>query len=70
MASLFGIPLKKSYDVDLVKPLKNMISSFYSSSDDPLDLNDAIEHLNKSRSNCVSRSLDPKHESSLELLEK
>ncbi|RWS11515.1 programmed cell death 6-interacting protein-like protein, partial [Dinothrombium tinctorium] len=70
MASFFGVPLKKSYDVDLTKPLKNLISSFYSSSDEPIDLSDAIEHLNKSRSSCVSRSLDPKHESSLELLEK
>lgn len=70
MASFVAVPLKKTSEVDLVKPLKNLIASYYSSSDEPVDFNEAIEAFNKMRSNSTSKGLDYKHESSVELLEK
>ena len=68
--SFIAIPLKKSYEVDLIKPLKNCLTSNYSGDDSPFNVDSVVENLNKLRSNCISKNLDPKHEQSLELLEK
>lgn len=70
MASFIAIPLKKTYEVDLVKPLKDVISNQYSNSDDPEDFKQALQTLNKLRSNCTGKGLDPKSDSTLEALEK
>ncbi len=64
MVSLIAIPLKRTYDVDLVKPLKDIAN------DDSIDLKDNLNSLNKMRANCTAKSLDIKHESSLEMLQK
>lgn len=70
MTCLINIPLKKGYDVDLVKPLNNLISSYYSSSENQIDVSVPIEQLNKLRQSCVSKNLDIKNENSLELYQK
>lgn len=70
MTCLINIPVKKGYEVDLVKPLKNLISSYYSSSDNQVDVSGPIEQLNKLRQSCVSKNLDIKNEGSLELYQK
>lgn len=70
MASFISVPSKKGYDVDLVKPLNNLISSYYSSCDQQIDLSGAIERINQLRSLCVSKTLDHRHESALEAYQK
>lgn len=51
MAELIEIPLKKSSDVDIIKPLKNLIQATYSDSNE--DFNDAINELSRLRSNAI-----------------
>jgi len=70
--SFIAIPVKKGYEVDIAKPLNNCINSaaYNASGQENTEISGAIENLNKLRNSCISRSLDFKHESSLELLEK
>lgn len=70
MVSLIAIPLKRTYDVDLVKPLKDVISSHFSANEDISQMKDSLNSLNKMRSNCTAKAMDIKHESSLEMLQK
>ena len=70
MTSFIYVPVKKGYDVDLVKPLNKLIASYYSNCDNQIDLSQAIEELNRLRSSCVSKAIDYKHESALELYQK
>lgn len=70
MTSFIAIPLKRTSDVDLVKPLKNLIATYYSTSDEPVNYDDAIEAFNRMRSTSTGKNLDPKHESTVENLEK
>lgn len=65
MAELLAIPLKKPSDVDIVKPLKNLISSSYNTADKSQDHSEAINEFNKLRTNAVWRVYE-KYESSLE----
>ncbi|GLV31978.1 ALG-2 interacting protein X [Carabus blaptoides fortunei] len=67
MAELIAIPLKKPSEVDIVKPLKNLIQSTYSTADKPEDYSDAINELSKLRNNAIWRAFE-KYESSLELI--
>ncbi|XP_049798045.1 programmed cell death 6-interacting protein isoform X2 [Schistocerca nitens] len=67
MADLLVVPLKKPSEVDLVKPLKNLISSSYNTSDKTEDYNEAINEFAKLRSNAVWRAFE-KYESSLEVI--
>jgi len=67
MTDLLSVPLKKSSDVDLVKPLKNIIASLYSTADKPEDFSSSISELNKLRSQALSKTLD-KSSAALELL--
>ncbi|PSN46080.1 Programmed cell death 6-interacting protein [Blattella germanica] len=67
MAELLAVPLKKPTDVDIVKPLKNLISASYSTSDKPQDFSEAINELSKLRTNAVWRVFE-KYESSLEIV--
>lgn len=67
MAELLSVPLKKPTDVDIVKPLKNLISSSYSTADKPQDFSEAINELSKLRTNAVWRVFE-KYESSLEVV--
>jgi programmed cell death 6-interacting protein len=65
MAELLAVPLKKPSEVDIVKPLKNLISSSYNTADKPQDYSEAINEFNKLRTNAVWRVYE-KYESSLE----
>jgi len=70
MSSFIAFPLKRTSDVDLVKPLKNLIASYYSNNDEPVNYDEAIESFNRLRSTSTSKNLDPKHESTVEQLER
>lgn len=67
MATFISVPLKKSSEVDLVKPLSKFVNATYQASDEQGEYIRAVEELNKLRKSAVGRPLD-KHESSLELL--
>ncbi|KAM8966537.1 programmed cell death 6-interacting protein isoform 4-T4 [Pelodytes ibericus] len=65
MATFISVPLKKSSEVDLAKPLTKFIQSVYPAGEDQADYCRAADELNKLRKSAVGRPLD-KHESSLE----
>ncbi|XP_054620232.1 programmed cell death 6-interacting protein isoform X2 [Dunckerocampus dactyliophorus] len=67
MATFISVPLKKSSEVDLVKPLSKYVTSTYPAGDEQAEYIRAVEELNKLRRNALGRPLD-KHESSLEIL--
>lgn len=67
MAAFISVPLKKSSEVDLVKPLGKFVTTTYQTSDEQAEYLRAVEELNKLRKNALGRPLD-KHESSLEIL--
>lgn len=69
MAELIAIPLKKPTDVDIVKPLTNVIKSTYNSSNVQKDYTEAISEFNKLRTNALWRAFE-KYESSLEVIYK
>ena len=49
MVELLSIPLKKGSDLDLVKPLKTLISSTFSTADKPENYADALSELQRLR---------------------
>lgn len=53
MADLLSVPFKKSSDVDIVKPLKNLIHSTYNTGDNNEDFSDAINELNRLRTTAI-----------------
>uniref|UniRef100_A0A2P2HW37 Programmed cell death 6-interacting protein-like n=1 Tax=Hirondellea gigas TaxID=1518452 RepID=A0A2P2HW37_9CRUS len=63
---IVGIPLKRGSDVDVLKPLKNLITSRYQAAEQESYIA-SINEFSKLRGNAVCRTLDY-HESSLELL--
>lgn len=65
-AETIGIPLKKASDIDLLKPLKNLITSRYQTAEQDSYIG-AINELAKLRTSAVCRTLDY-HESSLETI--
>ncbi|KAM9493096.1 programmed cell death 6-interacting protein isoform 2-T2 [Clarias gariepinus] len=67
MATFISVPLKKSSEVDLVKPLSKFITSAYPAGEEQTEYLRAVDELNKLRKSAVGRPLD-KHESSLEVL--
>lgn len=67
MADLLAVPLKKPSEVDLIKPLTNLIQSTYSTADKPEDYSEGINELNKLRNNAIWRAFE-KYESSLEII--
>jgi len=66
MAAMLAIPLKKTYEVDLVKPLRNFIQNTFTQAN-PDDYNSALNEFNKLRNLMITKSVD-KHESALEVL--
>ncbi|KAJ6224891.1 hypothetical protein RDWZM_003436 [Blomia tropicalis] len=68
MEYLLLIPLKKGYEIDLVKYLKVAISAQYGNVDDKIKEN--LETLNRQRNHATSKTLDTRQEHSLELLQK
>ncbi|XP_030644645.1 programmed cell death 6-interacting protein isoform X2 [Chanos chanos] len=67
MATFISVPLKKSSEVDLVKPLSKFVTATYPVGEDQVEYLRAVEELNKLRKSALGRPLD-KHESSLEIL--
>ncbi|KAJ8928156.1 hypothetical protein NQ314_019303 [Rhamnusium bicolor] len=67
MAELLSVPLKKPSEVDIVKPLKNLIQSRYSTADKPEDCSEAINEFSKLRNNAIWKAFE-KYESSLEII--
>ena len=68
MTTFLQVPIKKSQQVDFVKPLSKYISNTFSN--DVLNENkDSLAELNQLRGNAVIKSLD-KHESSLEVIQR
>ncbi|XP_041665023.1 programmed cell death 6-interacting protein isoform X2 [Cheilinus undulatus] len=67
MATFISVPLKKSSEVDLAKPLSKFVTASYSAGEEQAEYIRAVEELNKLRRNALGRPLD-KHESSLEIL--
>ncbi|XP_068584582.1 programmed cell death 6-interacting protein isoform X2 [Cebidichthys violaceus] len=67
MATFISVPLKKSSEVDLVKPLSKFITATYPAGEEQGEYIRAVDELNKLRKNALGRPLD-KHESSLEIL--
>uniref|UniRef100_A0A8C1F3Y2 Programmed cell death 6-interacting protein n=1 Tax=Cyprinus carpio carpio TaxID=630221 RepID=A0A8C1F3Y2_CYPCA len=67
MATFISVPLKKSSEVDLVKPLSKFVTSTYPPGEEQTEYLRAVEELNKLRKSALGRPLD-KHESSLEIL--
>lgn len=67
MADLISVPLKKPSEVDIVKPLKNLIQSRYSTADKPEDCSEAINEFSKLRNNAIWKAFE-KYESSLEII--
>ncbi|XP_070702367.1 programmed cell death 6-interacting protein isoform X2 [Pempheris klunzingeri] len=67
MATFISVPLKKSSEVDLVKPLSKFVTVTYPAGEEQGEYIRAVEELNKLRRNALGRPLD-KHESSLEIL--
>jgi len=66
MAVYVAVPLKKTWEVDLIKPLKTFITDTYSSCDQE-DYSSALTEFNKLRNNAIAKSVD-KHDSALEVL--
>ncbi|CAN9503965.1 unnamed protein product [Ophioblennius macclurei] len=67
MATFISVPLKKSSEVDLVKPLSKFVTATYPAGDEQTEYIRAVEEINKLRKNALGRPLD-KHESSLEIV--
>jgi len=67
MAELIAIPLKKPSDVDIIKPLTNVIKSTYNSPGNQKDYTDAIAEFSKLRNNALWRAFE-KYESSLQVI--
>uniref|UniRef100_A0A3P8T8M9 Programmed cell death 6-interacting protein n=1 Tax=Amphiprion percula TaxID=161767 RepID=A0A3P8T8M9_AMPPE len=67
MATFISVPLKKSSEVDLVKPLSKFVTASYPAAEEQGEYLRAVEELNKLRKNALGRPLD-KHESSLEII--
>ncbi|KAF6206279.1 hypothetical protein GE061_017508 [Apolygus lucorum] len=67
MAELLSVPLKKPSEVDIVKPLQNLIASTYSTADKPEDYSEQILELSKLRTNAIWKAYE-KNESSLDLI--
>lgn len=67
MATFISVPLKKSSEVDLVKPLSKFIQNTYPAGEEQAEYCRAVDELNKLRRSAVGRPLD-KHESSLEIV--
>lgn len=67
MADLIAIPLKKPSDVDVIKPLTNVIKSTYNNPGNQKDYTDAIAEFSKLRNNALWRAFE-KYESSLEVI--
>lgn len=65
--ALLSVPTKRASDVNIIKPLKQLISSHYNSADNPEDYSEAINELSKLRGQALWKVLD-KYDNSLDLI--
>ena len=66
MATFLAVPCKRTWEVDLIKPLKSFIATTYNNVNAD-EYSQALSEFNKLRQNMISKSVD-KHESALEVL--
>lgn len=67
MSELCYIPFKKPSEVDIIKPLQNLIVSAYaSSSTTPIDYSEAVSEFSKLRNTAIWKVYE-KNESSLDI---
>ena len=66
MATYLAVPLKSTYDVELVKPIKKFIQNTYTTIEAD-DYDTALHEFSKLRTAVITKSSD-KHESALEVL--
>ena len=66
MATYLAVPLKKTWDVDFVKPLQTFIANTFSDAS-PEEYRHGLLEFQKLRSSMIIKSAD-KHESALEVL--
>ncbi len=55
-SDLLWVPLKKTSDIDVSKPLRNLIASTYSSSDAPVQMGDKLKEFQKLRQGAIRTS--------------
>ncbi|XP_059620927.1 programmed cell death 6-interacting protein [Phlebotomus argentipes] len=67
MSDLLIVPLKKPSEVDVVKPLKNLIQSSYGSSDKVPNYGEAVNEFSKLRNSAIWKFFE-KYESSLDIV--
>lgn len=67
MTELLVVPLKKPSEVDVVKPLKNLIQSSYANDANAVDHSEAINEFSKLRNTAIWKAFE-KYESSLEIV--
>lgn len=67
MSELLVVPLKKPSEVDVEKPLKNLIHSSYNSAANAVDHTEAVSEFAKLRNSAIWKAFE-KYESSLEIL--
>lgn len=65
-ATFVSVPIKRTWEVDLVTPLRQFITTTYEKADSEY-ANAAVTEFNKLRNAVIAKSLD-KHESALEVL--
>lgn len=58
MTVLLTVPTKRASEINIVKPLKNLISTHYHSSDNHEDYSEAINELNRLRNQALWKVLD------------
>lgn len=67
MAGYIAIPLKKTSEVDVVKPLTAVFSGLYTGQDERQEYSAALQSLNSMRKNATWKTLD-KHQSSVDAI--
>lgn len=67
MDEILVLPLKKPVQVEVVKPLRNIIDSRYSNAYIPSDYIEAVKAFNDLRNRAIWRPFD-KHEGALEII--
>lgn len=68
MSELLVVPLKKPSEVDVIKPITNLIQSAYNSANDAaVDHSESVNEFSKLRNTAIWKAFE-KYESSLEIL--
>ncbi|XP_003747646.1 programmed cell death 6-interacting protein [Galendromus occidentalis] len=67
MAGYLAIPLKKTSEVDLIKPLTNIFSGMYTGSNEKEEYTAALTRLNSMRKSATWKTLD-KHQASVDAM--